>query len=91
MKAEIKIVRILKFSPLNIRYAETNTSTALTASILFKRRTRKSSDCGSVNKRPIIEKKAPTEKIYGIYINNEAIGLKTNPITATIIIIYPIA
>jgi hypothetical protein len=34
---------------------------------------------------------APTEKMYGIYANKELIGLKMNPITAMIIMMYPVA
>ena len=62
-------------------------SMALTASMLLRRRTRKSSDCGRVSTLPIIERAAPTEKRYGMYVNKEPIGLKINPITAIIITI----
>jgi hypothetical protein len=34
---------------------------------------------------------APTENMYGIYTNKEPIGLKMNPITAMIIMMYPVA
>ena len=87
MKADIKRVRIAIFSPLNIRYADIRTSTALTASMLLRRRTRKSSDCGRVSRRPKIESAAPTENIYGIYGYATLIGLNMNPITATMITI----
>lgn len=87
MKADIKRVRIAIFSPLNIRYAEIRTSTALTASMLLSRRIRKSLDWGRVSRRPKIERVAPTEKIYGIYGYITLIGLNINPITAIIIII----
>ena len=87
MKADMQRVRIQRFSSLNIRYAEIRTSTALMASMLLRRRTRKLSDCGSVSNRPIIEKTAPIENIYGIYVDNKVTGLKMNPITAKIIMI----
>ena len=86
MKADMQRVRMQRFSSLNIRYAEIRTSTALTASMLFRRRTRKSSDCGNESNRPIIEKVAPIENIYGVYADNKKIGLKINPITAMMII-----
>ena len=57
---------------------------ALRASILLSRRMRKSSDWGSVSIRPIIDREAPTENMYGMYANKGLIGLNMNPITARI-------
>jgi hypothetical protein len=39
----------------------------------------------------MIDRTAPIEKMYGIYAKKEPIGLKMNPITAMIIMMYPVA